>query len=366
MENHRIGLFIPSVPDFVPENGDRASKPVLLRAGETLSLECTLMMTTGPVLTAVREWIRDRGGLPAPNPWPRSFQEELDVCRAGFLTTIWDGQNEKWRHCIDWASSHAPGFAALLWMDSRVAENAGRREQSRARVELAAKNMLRDGGPELFSSTANCHIMQWEFPFLYGCLPEAMASVDGQIRHLIETQQTEGGWIYEPANREQAALGQTGDSVLGTCANRAATILRYARITGDTNANTDVFARDRGTAPSPASPCAARVGLVWREMHSRRFDGCSSRNAIAAPNVPRSLFGDLALLPDRPAQNRLDHRLTLTRSDAWNPRVPKGARRERTRGTRRASGRINADRGVARWAQDRWSGCRHTARLPRI
>ncbi len=236
MENQRIGLFIPSVPDSVVENSDRSSQPVQLRAGEELSLECTLMMTSEPVMSAVREWIQDRGGLPSPNPWLRSYQEELDVCRAGFLKTIWDEKNEKWRHCVDWASSHAPGFAALLWMDSKVAENIEARNQSRDRVELAAKNMLRDGGPALFASQANCHIMQWEFPFLYGCLPEAMSALEGQIQQLIQTQRPDGGWIYEPAGKEQTELGQAGDSVLGTCANRAATILRYARITGDTNA----------------------------------------------------------------------------------------------------------------------------------
>jgi len=236
MENHRIGLFVPSVSDLVAENGEISKEPFRVKAGEKISLECTLMVTPEPVLSAVREWLRDQGGLPAPNPWPRSFQEELDVCRRGFLQTLWDEKTGKWRHCIDWASSHAPGFAALLWMDSQVAANDEAREQSRGRVERAAADMLRDGGPALFTSQANCHIMQWEFPFLYGCLPEAIAGLEGQILQLIQTQRPDGGWVYEPSGPEQSGLGQAGDSVLGTCANRASTLLRYARITGDTNA----------------------------------------------------------------------------------------------------------------------------------
>ena len=114
MRNHRMGLFLPSAPEFVPENGERADKPFLARAGKTLTLEASLVVTPGPSVAAIREWLRDRGGLPQPNPWPRSFQRELDICRASFLKTVWDEKTEKWRHCIDWAPSHAPGYAALL------------------------------------------------------------------------------------------------------------------------------------------------------------------------------------------------------------------------------------------------------------
>jgi hypothetical protein len=236
MENHRLALFLPSVPDFTEENQERAARAYSLKANRTLSLDATLLVTPGPATAALREWLRARGGLPAPGAWPRSFQEELDLCREGFLNTVWDAPAERWRHCIGWASGHAPGFAALLWMDSLLAEKPGERARSRARVELAATNMLRDGGPGVFVSQHNCHIMQWEFPFLYGHLPEALAHAEGLVNGLMQSQRPDGGWVYQPANAEQADLGQAGDSVLGTCANRAATLLRWARITGDTNA----------------------------------------------------------------------------------------------------------------------------------
>jgi hypothetical protein len=234
--NHRLALFLPSAPEFVPENNDRANKPYRLPAGKAVTLDAQLVVAPGPATVALREWIRSVDGLPKPNPWPRSFQTELDICRAGFLKTLWDGKNEKWRHCIDWAPSHAPGFAALVWLDSRLAENPKARIQSHERVELVLTNILRDSGPGSLTSQANCHIMQWELPFVCGHLPEAMAGLDGFIYQLIKSQDPEGGWRYEPGNAEQAKLGRAGDSVLGTCANKAATLLRYARITGDTAA----------------------------------------------------------------------------------------------------------------------------------
>jgi hypothetical protein len=236
MANHRLALFLPSTPDYVPENATQARKPYVLPEDKTLSLDVRLVVTPGPALVAMREWLESVGGLPEPNPWPRSFQSELDVCRAGFLETIWDAKSQGWRHCLDLPSGPAPGFAALLWLDSHVTESATSRQRSRERVELAATSMLRNGGPALFMSQAACHIMQWEFPFYYGYLPEAIESLDGQIHILIESQQPDGGWVFQPGSGPQGDLGEAGDSVLGTCAPRAMTLLRYARITGDTNA----------------------------------------------------------------------------------------------------------------------------------
>ncbi|HZO84416.1 MAG TPA: hypothetical protein VFC26_04340, partial [Verrucomicrobiae bacterium] len=189
MDNHRLALFTTNAT----------------------SLDATLVVAEGPVLAAVREWLRDNGGLPKPNPWPRSFHEELDLCRIGFLKTVSDEKGEKFRHCIGWGASHSPGFAALLWLDSRIATN----RDSAARVDAVATKM------GSWVSQANCHIMQWEFPFLYGRLAESLAELDGLIAGLIKSQRPDGGWVYEPANKEQADLGRAGDSVLGTCANRA-------------------------------------------------------------------------------------------------------------------------------------------------
>src|SRR5439155_23637296 len=158
-------------------------------------------------MVALKEWLRDNGGLPKPNPWPRTFQKELDVCRAGFLKTVWDDKGQGWRHCIDWPSAQSPGFAALLWTDAHVAESEDARDASRARVELAVTNMLRNGAAS-FMSQSGCHIMQWEFPFLYGHLPEAMAGIDAQVRQLIETQRPDGGWVFHPEKENQKSLGQ--------------------------------------------------------------------------------------------------------------------------------------------------------------
>lgn len=233
---HRLALFLPSCPEFVPENADKAKKPYPLRPGQTLRLEATIAVEHGHILTAVRRWLEEVRGLPKPNPAPRDFEQQLALDRFGFLQTVWDEQTQKWRHCVGWAPAHSPGFATLLWFNGHVTKDREGKKQAIERVQLVAQNMLRDGGATLFTSQANCHIMRWEFPFYYGYLPEALNALDNYIRKLISSQQPDGSWRFAPADEKQATLGRKGDAVLGTCAYNAAMILRYARITGDEEA----------------------------------------------------------------------------------------------------------------------------------
>src|SRR5207249_3859815 len=101
---------------------ERANQPFELSADKTVTLDASVVAESGPAGVILREYLQDTGGLPKPNPWPRSFQSELDVCRNGLLKTVWDDKSQRWSHCIGWAGSHSPGFAALLWLDSQVAE----------------------------------------------------------------------------------------------------------------------------------------------------------------------------------------------------------------------------------------------------
>jgi hypothetical protein len=231
--SHRLGLSLPSKPEFV--NGKMESGVIKVTGGKTIELDATLVVQTGTPIAVLREWIDARHGVPKPTPQARSFQEELDLCRTGFLKTLWSEQSQGWMHCIGWAPTiDAPGFCSLLWMDAQLSTNIAGRAQSKARVDLAAEQMLKQSGPGTFLSQNNCHIMQWEFPFLYGYLPDALENFDAQVRPIMAAQQTNGGWVIQLGPKpNEKALGQEGDSVLGTCARNAQTLMRYARITGD-------------------------------------------------------------------------------------------------------------------------------------
>src|SRR5262249_38285860 len=64
MRNHRLALFLPATPEFVPENADAADKSYLLEAGKTLKLDAALVVASGPINVALREWLRAARGLP--------------------------------------------------------------------------------------------------------------------------------------------------------------------------------------------------------------------------------------------------------------------------------------------------------------
>jgi hypothetical protein len=236
MRNHRMGLFLPSVPDFVPENADRAKTSYRIPAGKRLALEASVLVTPGHPLAAVREWYRDTGGIPAPGPWPRGYEEAVALCRTGFLQTVWNDRTNRWRHCIEFPESHAPGFAALLWMDAHLAPGTEGGRLSAERVDRVAKVMLEDAGPPVFTSMAACHIMRWEFPFLYGCLPEALPGIEPMVNERIRSQGAEGGWRFHTDDAQRADLGQRGDTVSGYNAHNAWILARYGRVTGDRRA----------------------------------------------------------------------------------------------------------------------------------
>ncbi|MDB6056218.1 MAG: Endo-beta-mannanase, partial [Verrucomicrobiales bacterium] len=94
--NHRVALFLPSTPEFVAENAEQAKVPFKIAAGKTLQLDATLVVEQGTPIGVVHQWLDKRGGLPKPNPSARSFQQELDLCRTGFLKTLWNEQARGW------------------------------------------------------------------------------------------------------------------------------------------------------------------------------------------------------------------------------------------------------------------------------
>ena len=56
-ENHLMGLFLPSVPDFVPENDDAASSPYPLTANSQVTLEAHIVaQAPGEVLDMLDQY----------------------------------------------------------------------------------------------------------------------------------------------------------------------------------------------------------------------------------------------------------------------------------------------------------------------
>jgi hypothetical protein len=232
-DNHLISLFLPSIPDWVEENESVAARPYPISPGKPLRFNCKILAEGGAgILDAVDRWI-EAYGLPELPPQPRSDEEELLLCRHAFMETVWDERAEKSMHCVGWNPANSPGFAALLWLDYL----ATRDEAVRERVELIARNTVRDQGPGGLASTANCHILRWEFPFYWGYLREGIQAAREQVYAIIEEQEPDGSWRFHPRDERARELGRESDAVLGICASKALPVLKFARITGDEKAS---------------------------------------------------------------------------------------------------------------------------------
>ncbi|MFQ6039776.1 MAG: hypothetical protein ACE5PV_02875 [Candidatus Poribacteria bacterium] len=259
-DNHLMGLFLPTVPDWIPENLGNLEKaptcqgsltqprrqqtnsglltPYSLKAGTSLTINAQIIAhskhrnrdSSPIVLDAIVHWT-DSYGIPEPLQPPRSDEEELLLSRHGFMHSVWDEETQKSRHCVGWPPINCPGFATLLWYDYLATHDAEVKE----RVELIAQNSIRDAGIGGLASTAGCHILKWEFPFYYGGVEAALETVKESVEDIIAAQGEDGSWRFHPNERTQN-LGGEGDAVLGTCASNALTILKYARITGDETA----------------------------------------------------------------------------------------------------------------------------------
>jgi hypothetical protein len=178
------------------------------------------------ILDAVPRWTSVYG-LPAPEPWPRTLEEELALCKAGFASV--GAPRGKHRHAAgkDWPAQWTPGFGVLLHL-------------------LGEKVDWFDYADLL--STVNCHILRWEAPF-YAGEPETAKKLLERMKILTDMRKREDGeWGFHPMNAEQRNLGTAGDSVLGTSAEKALSVAKAARMTGDPELKSialDVLARLR-------------------------------------------------------------------------------------------------------------------------
>ena len=222
--SHHLALSIPSIPKHAPEHPGDSFNPYPAEDGQSFSIHSELSVTKGSVLRAFGEWITHQGGLPEPNPPPRSFDDEMALCRIGFLETVRGDRPGTFRHCIDWASNPSAGFNLLLWLDGLITGNT-----NSLNTAVAATEPMRD---DQLVSPSLTHILRWELPFHYGRLAKGIEALDRRIAELASSQHPDGGWRQPQLTGKHARLGQAGDAVSGTVARQTMDLLRHARITG--------------------------------------------------------------------------------------------------------------------------------------
>ena len=93
--NHLMGLFLPSVPEWVNENNLTASTPYRLKANQPLTIKAQIIIDgNASILDAMSHWT-DAYDVPEPLKAPRSDKEEILLSRYGFMQTVWDEEAGK-------------------------------------------------------------------------------------------------------------------------------------------------------------------------------------------------------------------------------------------------------------------------------
>ncbi len=228
-KNHALGVFLPTIPEWVQENHAEASIPYPMLSSRPLAIKAEIIVDSrASIIDAVKHWT-DAYGTPEPLQPPRSDEEEVLLSRHGFMHTTWDENSGKSRHCVDWAAHNEPGFGTLLWYDYLATKDA----QVKERVQEIVKNIVADAGAGGLAARGSCHILRWEFPFYVGNVDAALTYMEAEAQQRITTQEPDGSWRWQPTNEKTARLGETGEAVLGTCADAALLLLKHARITGN-------------------------------------------------------------------------------------------------------------------------------------
>ncbi|MBM4048853.1 MAG: hypothetical protein FJ279_27445, partial [Planctomycetes bacterium] len=233
-DNHLMQLFVPSVPDYVAENERTASlKPYVLEPGKDLTLRQFIVAGKPPLdATGGFTWLDRLVGFPSAESWPRSFEDEMALCRHGFMKTVWDEASQKHLHYVGSGKANAPGFATLMLMDARAVAKGDEKRRLLERVKLVAEKTLREQGVGGLVSHALCHVMSGEFPYHWGHLPGALEGLRAQAYASLDSQEADGGWGYYP-DEKRSKLGERGTRVIGISARHAYLMAKYAAITGD-------------------------------------------------------------------------------------------------------------------------------------
>ncbi len=230
---HLMGLMVPTVPDFMVPNQYEAEKPYPLRPDTPLRLQCKIYADAQgkDALTAIDQWFKEYP-LPPASPLPHgSYEGEIEFSMRGYLESLWVPETKEWffsKNGIPALSGkqRPRTFIADLLLGSLLSPTLEVRTKCFERADEVLK--LIGGEPRLDAQL---------FP---GKTEVSLANKDA-AGTLLALRGQDGGWRFDADYQDQETfkgldyrtLGPDDALEIGTCAQKAYTILRYALIAGD-------------------------------------------------------------------------------------------------------------------------------------
>lgn len=219
-DNHKMGLLIPSVPEWTRENCQTASKPYMLEAGKSLVVSGCIRVKTDSttIIDAVDAWIGGHG-VPDTAPIAKSPGEVMALCEKAYLETIWDPQARGWKHTNTSSAAFDSQIAAYLLRKVNFVINPERKKTYASVVQAAIDAVGKNN-------------LQLDAALLAGGVGAVLSRMAEHAKQLIATQREDGSWPFKP-DEKHSILGKTDDTSSGHCATSAVALLEYALIAND-------------------------------------------------------------------------------------------------------------------------------------
>ena len=221
-DNHKMGIFAPSVPEWTDENKQMAAKPYTLQPGKSITLKADLIVKqdSKTVLDAVDGWIA-RHGVPAPPEPTIQEYEYLDLCDKAFLGSAWDDAAKAWNHTNTSAASFDPMIATYLL------------DRANYILEPERSKPIRDLANSAIDKAKDQ--VNLDVALLNGDVEAALDRMAAGVKQQIAAQRPDGSWPFNP-DKSHEVFGKPGDTSSGLTAANAIGILHYALATGDAKA----------------------------------------------------------------------------------------------------------------------------------
>ena len=215
-----MGLFAPSVGEWITENTLDASQPYDLPPGKALRIECHILTErSGDPLQSVRRWCEhaDLPALPVPK---LDLAKDVSFLVDTFTQRAWDESSATWSH----ECTREPRW---LFYDDRVAAALWR-------TTLAARASDRDPLREQVLKAVHAHHdkVGIDMTFHVGGIEERLLDTEQAVRRSIVAQKADGSWPFEPAEG-QLIFGERGDSSSGLTGQRLCALTSYALLSAD-------------------------------------------------------------------------------------------------------------------------------------
>ncbi len=272
--NHLLGLYLPSVPDWVEPNELAATTPYELKAGGKLTLQAAMYAEAPSEVLRCVDLYLDRYGVPALPPKARSYEDTVALSLRCYEDVLWVESAKGWMGVIGWAPGRSQGVALSYLVDSRrLAERDFAAGLQQKGLELADRGDL---GFALHHFGSPCR-----------SLADRVAA--GRIEASLAP--ADGGYAFMPAESRLEALGQRGSTAVGICAREVRSLLQTALLTGDA----EPLQAGLRTLKFMERFKVPRASQVW-EVPVHTPDILASANACEAYLMGYKLTGDRALL----------------------------------------------------------------------